>query len=144
MKIITSIALFFAFSALSINRSMASHPRNLSEFKWANRIILVHLPLTSENPISLLTAAEAELKERDLVWFVFKEDALTTNYAGVLGEAFRNAVPSEFFPDAAYGVCLIGKDGGVKRRADHLDLKELFALIDSMPMRILEMNRDRS
>jgi hypothetical protein len=34
---------------------------------------------------------------------------------------------------------LIGKDGGIKARADDLDLAALFERIDAMPMRRREM-----
>ena len=37
------------------------------------------------------------------------------------------------------GVTLIGKDGGVKYRISHLDLQQVFNIIDSMPMRAREM-----
>jgi hypothetical protein len=42
-------------------------------------------------------------------------------------------------------VVLVGKDGGVKRRlaGERLDLRALFALIDTMPMRREEMRRPR-
>jgi hypothetical protein len=40
-------------------------------------------------------------------------------------------------------VLLLGKDGGVKNVATHLDLANLFRLIDSMPMRKFEMKTRR-
>lgn len=36
-------------------------------------------------------------------------------------------------------VVYIGKDGGIKLRADQLNLKDVFSLTDAMPMRQREM-----
>jgi hypothetical protein len=37
---------------------------------------------------------------------------------------------------------LVGKDGGIKlKRGDQVDLREIFGLIDSMPMRQREMRQ---
>jgi hypothetical protein len=40
-------------------------------------------------------------------------------------------------------VVLVGKDGGVKHRAVHLDTADLYFRIDQMPMRQAEMNAKR-
>jgi hypothetical protein len=47
-------------------------------------------------------------------------------------------------PSGRFTVILIGKDGGEKiRQGSSVDLKEIFAIIDAMPMRQQEM-RERA
>ena len=42
-------------------------------------------------------------------------------------------------------VLLIGKDGGIKARYNNMpDLKEIFSLIDRMPMRRSEMKKNKT
>jgi hypothetical protein len=45
-------------------------------------------------------------------------------------------------PSSAFSLILVGKDGGIKlKRSDQVDLREVFELIDSMPMRQNEMRQ---
>ena len=47
--------------------------------------------------------------------------------------------------EADLEVILIGLDGGIKmRQAEFLSCKNLFAIIDGMPMRRAEMNREKT
>jgi Domain of unknown function (DUF4174) len=92
----------------------------------------------------MLRVAEHGLTERDIVVVFIVRDAVSTNWepaspaaAGDLRDAY-GVMPQEF------RVVLIGKDGGVKlRQADPIAAADLFALIDSMPVRQREM-RERS
>ena len=82
-----------------------------------------------------------EINDRDLIWFVFCEQNIETNYSGLLSDNFATVITSSIFDRRQEPVILIGKDGGIKRSAIMLDLDSLFNLIDSMPMRQVEMQQ---
>jgi hypothetical protein len=90
----------------------------------------------------MLLNAESGLNERDVVVISVLKDMVSTRErpaAPVSADDLRDAydvLPHDF------RVVLIGKDGGVKLRQDEPILAaDLFALIDSMPMRKQEMRR---
>lgn len=93
---------------------------DLSKYQWKNRVILLNAP-TAEDPayraqFDAFSERETDMNERDLV------------------------VISQFGSEA-FSARLIGKDGGRKwKQTEPLNLDELFALIDSMPMRQAEMS----
>ncbi|MFZ4681470.1 MAG: DUF4174 domain-containing protein [Terrimicrobiaceae bacterium] len=56
----------------------------------------------------------------------------------------RDFVVKTRFQEGDFSVVLIGKDGGEKlRRNSVLSTRELFAIVDAMPMRRAEMERGR-
>jgi hypothetical protein len=117
----------------------------LKPLRWDYRIVLIAAPSTeAERLVSELNQVKEAINERHIVWFVIDEENLATNYARPLGKSFRPAVMKYFFGDfpEKIQVRLIGKDGGVKSKAEKLELEELFGLIDSMPMRQAEMKRN--
>lgn len=66
---------------------------------------------------------------------------LLADWAGL---AERDFVVQTRFNAPAFSVVLIGKDGGEKHRQDSLlTARDLFAMVDAMPMRRAEMERDR-
>ena len=117
----------------------------LDQYKWENRIILLFAPSAAnelyQEQFELLQAAEVGVLERDLkVFSVFANggtqgnEALTQQDIDTLRSAYE--VADEFL------FILIGKDGGVKNRSPKVvKMSELFAQIDTMPMRQREMNR---
>jgi hypothetical protein len=86
--------------------------------------------------------ADSGLNERDVVVISVLKDVVSTRErltAPVSADDLRDAydvLPHDFL------VVLIGKDGGMKLSQDEPILAaDLFALIDSMPMRKQEMRR---
>ena len=113
--------------------------QDFREFKWKKRILLLidtKNDLNTRNlQLSEFNARSNEMKERDLVLFVY-------NGKEVLD---RDGMLTDINPDnLSYGefqgIILIGKDGGVKFRKKYLvKANEVFDLIDQMPMRRAEM-----
>jgi len=117
----------------------------LRKFQWKNRILLIFAP-SAEDPARKSLVAElntqvAGVRERDLLIGEFFEAgasrfagaSLTPESAEELRRQFavRKGMPT---------VILVGKDGEVKlRREGPVQAAEIFALIDSMPMRQKEM-----
>ena len=90
-----------------------------------------------------LAVLEADARERDLVVI-----GLAGSDAGHVGpDALTRQAAQTLRADlqldpGAFSVVLIGKDGGVKVRAgETMRLTDIFARIDTMPMRRQEMRR---
>ena len=128
------IALFILMLQLN-----AMSAQELTEFKWEKRILLI---MDTENDLqtrdlqlSKFNTQSSEMRARDLVLFVYTGrevldiDGMITN------------INPDNVPDSQHqGVILIGKDGGVKLIKKYIvEAKEVFDLIDQMPMRRSEM-----
>lgn len=125
-------------------QSVPSESLNLEQYRWGNRLILLFAP-SSENAVlkaqlERLVSHEEELEDRDLKIFqLFEASGLLEGQE--LSEEGVRAVRAQFkAPLDSFLFVLIGKDGGVKRRsAEFISVEDLFAQIDSMPMRQREM-----
>lgn len=113
--------------------------------RWSRRLLV----LTAEGPEAavqrgLLAGEQQGLEERDLT--VLQVGAEVDYVAGVHGTdplPPATAFGQRFgLPDRNFQVVLVGKDGGVKLRRDEpLAPRDLWAVIDAMPMRMREMRR---
>ncbi len=129
------LLLCFSLSAHSTESAELSELRLL---QWKNRIILVNNLHNQQGVLALFEKNKSEIKERDIIWFVFKADKAETNYQGALSEDFI-AKTRDRYQIGPGKIMLIGKDGGVKFLLDHMDLDVIFTEIDAMPMRQNEM-----
>jgi Domain of unknown function (DUF4174) len=125
---------------------MSTGETALDGYRWQNRLLLVFAPDADSaryrRQQEMLLGAEWGLNERDMVIIFVIRDAVSTKgrpAAPVAAVDLRDAdgvLPHEF------RVVLIGKDGGVKlRQEEPISAADLFALIDSMPMRKQEMGQ---
>ena len=120
---------------------------DLSRYQWKNRLLFLFAPDRS-HPMYValhksIAAHTAQVAERDLVVFEVlefdpspvKKDAVDPENVRLLREKFD-------VDRGEFTVILVGKDGGTKlNRKTRTSLKDIFALIDSMPMRQEEMRR---
>lgn len=132
------IAFLFPFNAMSENQPTLN---NLEPLTWKNRIILVFSSKTDQYQ-TMLERATAGIDDRDIVWFIIDGNKTTTNYQGKITDELAMNIGRAYSAIGA-PVILIGKDGGVKETGDLLSLQGLFDEIDSMPMRIREMNQNQ-
>lgn len=143
MKAFTAIITIFM--ALMVFDRKDTIPMDLTQFQWKNRLLLVFV--TNENdPLfkklrNEIIAHKAEVKNRDLVIFEVLEKGLSRMNTTYLDQEAVDSIRNRFaVPQSKFRVILIGKDGGVKLKLDdQVDLKKIFDLIDSMPMRKYEM-----
>ena len=129
------LLLCFSLSAHS------TEPAELSDLRllqWNNRIILVNNLHNPHVVLALFEQNKSEMKERDIIWFVFSGDEAHTNYQGALSDDFITKTRASYQLESGK-IMLIGKDGGVKFLLDRLDLEAIFTEIDAMPMRQNEM-----
>ncbi len=110
---------------------------DIDDLLWTYRVLLLDASI-GEEPVTSLASVRRELRERDVLWFVLGSEELSSNYSGDIGARLVAELRNRLQGSNA-AVALIGKDGGLKLRADQLDVEEILARIDSMPMRRQEM-----
>lgn len=118
-------------------RALAEEPMMMSDLRdlqWQHRILVVNEPREADALLDLLSANEAAFEDRQLIWFVLQGKTVKTNYVETIDDELVQNIRRQL----AIGlkeVLLIGLDGGVKARENHVDLEALYAMIDAMPMR---------
>lgn len=140
-----AIALFLALAGFAASGSESRF--RLKSHTWKHRLLLVFAP-SPNHPASLqqrsfFEQTAAGFRERELLYVeAIPGTASTVRNQRVDAEA-QAALRKEFDVDeGSFAVLLVGKDGGVKlRRGRAVASDELFALIDSMPMRQQELQR---
>jgi len=143
------IALVSLVVFIMANNVKGKNSINLSEYHWKNRLLLLFTPsLDGPEYIKLkedISNQEEEVKDRDLLVFHILENGETKLENSPLPESSGDYLREKFSTTpGAFTVLLIGKDGGVKlRREGGVELADIFALIDTMPMRQREM-REKS
>lgn len=125
-----------SFAASAFAASASGDP--LAVYENKSRVLAVVAPDASDarykEQRTLYDAMKSGARERDLVWIealghTLQAQALRTRF-GVEASEFR--------------AVLIGKDGGEKLKSDTpIGAKDLFSLIDGMPMRQEEMRRSK-
>ena len=129
--------LFFSMLAQAEDVPMLS---DLDSLEWKNRIIVVNETKNEDDSLQLLKEQVAEIDDRDIIWFIIKDDIALTNYSGQLSREFVSNMQEKLGPVQGK-VILIGKDGGIKSQSDYLNLEAIFSEIDAMPMRQLEIHQ---
>ncbi|MFS4469502.1 DUF4174 domain-containing protein [Maribacter sp. 2210JD10-5] len=118
--------------------------QDLESYRWKNRIILLVAPEIDNNGLeSQLTEFNAKKTEMDdrviKLFLVTPKSTYRTNMEAATLSASKVYTALNIDIDFA-GIILIGKDGGVKLKESFtIKVKDIFNLIDSMPMRRQEM-----
>jgi hypothetical protein len=120
---------------------------DLAQFQWKNRLLFLFAEDANDpffkNLQSQIRAQEAEVDDRDLIVFELPAIGPARMGATPLDRQQADSIRNHFdIPGNASSLILVGKDGGIKlKRSDQVDLREVFGLIDSMPMRQREMRQ---
>lgn len=142
----TSLGLTLLVAVVAASTPVSAEPTrqsperplgDLEPLRWQHRIILVDGRVP--DAIARLRAEQPAIDERHVVWFVLAQGQVQSNYPGPLGPGLAAALEQQHLSQSDAAVLLIGKDGGIKARANDLDLAALFERIDAMPMRRREM-----
>lgn len=116
---------------------------SLEQFQWKNRVLVIFSDTDNSRAArqeNQLMSEKNGLSERDMI--VLRVRGPATSFLSGAGEridtdALRRDLEKD--DDGEFAMILIGKDGTVKLRAPEPVLSaELFAIIDSMPMRAAE------
>ena len=129
---------------ISFNKSTHAYPKDLKQYQWKNRLILVFAPNAENKDLQSILKQfdkqKCEMQNRDLVAGLF-----TINNKAMLDNDpldFESSAGIKRFyelSDNEFTAILVGKDGHEKQRYKEApNLGEIFSTIDRMPMRIME------
>ena len=143
----TIVPVITVIFAILILISTGDAALDLTQYKWKNRLLFVFAP-HSRHPLYVdlknnIAAQKEEVLDRDLIVFeIFENDTSLKDMTEIDPES-AVAVRQNFeVPSGLFTVILVGKDGGVKlRRNEQVNLRDIFLLIDAMPMRREEMRQ---
>lgn len=120
-------------------------PFSLDRYQWQKRLLVVSAPGQDDQQLreqlDAVSAARGPFEERDMVLVILVNDGASTADGQALTSDEVAAARSELeiSPDS-FALRLIGKDGGIKLASgDTVPMEEIYALIDTMPMRRREM-----
>ncbi|MBA3423589.1 MAG: DUF4174 domain-containing protein [Rubrobacteraceae bacterium] len=127
---------------------------DLKRHRGTHRLLLIFAPSASNRRYGeqkrLLAAQESGFEDRDLLLVRFF-DVGTDEADGAAANEPASAEAAEYarreygVEAGRFAVALVGKDGGVKFRADEpVPAREIFDRIDAMPMRRREMREKDS
>jgi hypothetical protein len=129
------------------NITAGAQAMDLSPYQWKNRLLFLFAP-DRFHPMydalhKSLAAQASEVADRDLVIFEVLESDLSLAKKDMIDSESARLLREKFGVDRGdFAVILVGKDGGTKlKRKGRTPLKDIFALIDSMPMRQEEMRQ---
>jgi hypothetical protein len=136
------------YGATKIDETNAAYAAvaSLEQFQWKNRVFIVIADQDNSRAArqeNQLLADRVALEERDMVILKLVGSSIKPLFGsgdGLDGEALRQELD---MPDTGeFAAFLLGKDGTVKLKASEpITSDELFAIIDSMPVRAAETVR---
>ncbi|MCO1334413.1 DUF4174 domain-containing protein [Microbulbifer sp. OS29] len=138
-KLMVFILIFYTSTILAQSPPVNS----LKDFQWKNRILLLNIPGDPRKTVEELMKLGPQFAERNLVWFVFSNGNIETNFPGTISDSFASGIPKQYFKGKKAEVALVGKDGEVKYRAPSFSANDIFSRIDSMPMRREEIKNTK-
>ena len=148
LKVAVSFIIFAMAYSTVYGQGSTMKSIDMTEFQWKNRLLLIFAP-DRKHPIfanmhKSIASKQVDVVDRDLVVFEIFESGSSFIGADMLDTTQADSLRKKFAaPPGKFTAILIGKDGGIKLRTEDKDtqLEEIFALIDSMPMRQSEMRR---
>ena len=119
---------------------------NLSDLKWKYRILIisdVQNEIYLKEKMNDINKFSQEIIDRDLMIFYNNNENIYHN-SKLVSKSFKKSIISLTSQYQIHGrMILIGKDGAVKRVFSSSDqIQEAFDLIDTMPMRKIEMRKE--
>ena len=136
MNSLANLIKLFLVILIFMNSPMHADP--LKDYLWTNRVIITFSNSASNKERLLLNqqidAEKCEYRLRDLVHIDLIKGS--DDY-----ERLRNKFAIADHPE--FKLLLIGKDGKEKLNTNSGDLKAIFAVVDSMPMRKKEMHSSK-
>ena len=153
MKSISSISiLLFLIAVLSMAKAgerSSVLDLDLDSLRWKNRVLVLFSPSESDASFQSqkqgLASSAEEVLDRELMVLEIIEQGQSRAGNQLLSQKSVQNIRRRLGMQAGpFQVLLIGKDGGVKlRSSEPVSMKDLFGLIDSMPMRQQEMESEK-
>lgn len=130
----------FALSISSVH-AYAAAPFALGQYQWKKRVLVVSSPGNDDESLreqqTELAQTRGEFADRDMVLVSLRDEATSAAEGQELTaeEAARTRAVLGIRP-GAFAIRLVGKDGSVKLSSETAtSMNEIYALIDTMPMR---------
>ena len=124
-----------------------AHGQDMTVYKWKKRLVL----LMADAPDDPLLKKQLEVFSQDSLGQEERKLVIVSNTPTAMKREFPNewidwdttgSFYKQFHRKGNFEFVLVGLDGGVKHRTQKvMSLKELYRLIDSMPMRAAERRR---
>jgi hypothetical protein len=141
--------LLYGATEVDDTNSAYAPMKSLKQFQWNNRVFVVFTDKDNSRATrqenQLLSDREA-LGERDIVVLKLCGSSVKTIFGSAEGlEGDKIGEELDAHEAREFGASLLGKDGTVKLKVSKpISTGELFAIIDSMPMRAAEaLKKDR-
>ena len=135
----------FELRLASVHAYSAEAPFTLSQYQWKRRVLVVSAPTDDDRNLiqqreELALTAE-EFASRDMALVTLLDDAVSTAEDRELTtEEATKARAALALQPGSFALRLIGKDGSIKLSGESATpMTEIYALIDTMPMRQREM-----
>ncbi|MBT6208592.1 MAG: DUF4174 domain-containing protein [Woeseia sp.] len=135
----------FKLSLATVHAYSEDAPFTLMQYQWKNRVLIVSAPTEDDRNLieqhDAVTLTRDEFASRDIVLVTLLDEEISTaeNRELTTGETVTAREALDIRP-GSFALRLIGKDGSIKFSGEvATSMAEIFALIDSMPMRQREM-----
>lgn len=131
----------FEIELASVHAYAELTPFSLADYQWNKRVLILSAPDGDDKhlkaQLATIAASRDDFKERDMTLVVILNTGPSTAGERTLSATEAAGVQTRLGIDtAAFALRLIGKDGSVKHRsAEPTAMTDLYALIDTMPMR---------
>ena len=131
------VAIFISTSAVAAQGAQLSAVQQL---QWQNRVLIIWSNQAQAEFDGFIEAYQVAIDDRDMVLFVIDRDRrVFSNYSGNIDNHLVTSLISNF-PQQIGNYFLLGKDGEIKSYGNKLDIEQIFAEINLMPMRRQEMH----
>ncbi len=111
----------------------------MNSFQWNKRIVILSGEEETIKKSFSTFNDQKGIDERRLIFFMHSKDKLVPL---LNKETATTSISAPKYIEEPFQFYLIGLDGGLKeKRKDPMSQKELFTLIDSMPMRANELRK---
>jgi len=126
--------------------------QDLKQHQWKHRVLIVQTEDEShplyKDQLKELEGDNKSLSNRKIVLYeITSSQFRVTNYADNTISKWSDVEPNflkKLPENKSFTITLIGLDGGVKmNRNELISIEELFELIDAMPMRIRELQKNK-
>lgn len=138
MKVFFNALLFLVLLSPLSSAAPTNYLQSLTELSWHHRLILLNGDVLPMHSLSQLNDQQKAINERHILWFWRQDNRLKSNFSLTLSELSQTQITDLL---SSHNVVLIGKDGGIKLQTEDFKLDAILALIDGMPMRREEMQR---
>lgn len=149
LKIRVSGFVLLLFGSVLLNTLTA---QDLEKHRWENRILIIQTAdkesMEYKRQVEEITDSIEELKERRIVLYqIFDRKYRYTDFQKPTNDeswrSFEKSKLRELKKSHPFKIVLIGLDGGIKlEQTKFLKKEDLFDLIDSMPMRKMELRNE--